>query len=147
MRLLVLLASLLVVVGCDTISETSVQGMYAATVFVEVGPTDGSVDVLAGGGHLILNLWPDGRFETFAARPIGQDEMARDYVSGTYRLDGRRLVFAPDSATWALGWVNEAEVSDRGDRLETPDLPGFGAPFKIVLERRFLECATGLGKA
>ena len=119
-------------VAHDRGAVSNVHGTYRSVVFVEPGPADGGVDVLALGGSITLDLRPDGRAEGTVVIPGGN---ATNYAPGTHRIDvaytvrGDTVVFGARAMLPfdRLRWTPAAR------ELETFPVPARGRPFQILL--------------
>jgi hypothetical protein len=133
----VILIGLLTTSSCKDSTVNDIDGIvgsYNAVIFREPGSSDGGVDILREGGGLTLRLWSDFRAEgkLFIPENIGSNYPPTDTnYSGT--LDLNRDTIRVRSTQTLL---DQFPLIAKDHRLETPDMPGRMATFKIIFEKQ-----------
>lgn len=134
--IILLLTIGLTIFSCKDKSVNSVDqiiGSYKAIVFREPGSQDGGVDILAKGGMLTTRLLSDLKAEGKLVIPdnIGSNFAPTDMnYNGTFTFDADSVHF---KNTQTL--LDYYSFIRKGTRLETPDMIGRMASFKIILEK------------
>jgi len=98
-----------------------VVGFYKAITFIELGRSDGGVDILAGGGILVAQLYADFSVEGYYSIPdtVETSFPPRDMLyKGTFELTDDTLRF---HGTDVAG-LEFLPFIVYDDRLETPDI-------------------------
>ncbi len=131
---LVLTCAVVLLSSCELPSASSaLTGYYESTTLQGIAQADGGVDILAKGGFIRLRLRADSavRDHLFVPPNIGSSHGKLDQrFSGSYLVRGDTLHVTGTGTLIDRPWLIE------GDKLETPNLPGHGAAFKIILAKR-----------
>lgn len=112
-------------------------GFYKATTFTALGSSDGVVDILAGGGILVTQLYSNFTVEGYYFMPdtIPTDFPPRDMLyKGTFQLTDDTLRFFNTD----VEGLEQFPFIVHDDSLETPDISGRLAPFKTILTRKYI---------
>ncbi len=130
----VLICAVFLLSSCEVPTESSaLTGYYESITFREPGQADGGVDILAKGGFIQLRLRADAAVKgrVFVPPNIGTGYGKIDQrFSGSYGVTGDTLRVTGTGTLIDVRWLI------KGDKLETPNLPGHGASFKIILAKR-----------
>ena len=124
-------------ISCNDDSITNAEriaGFYEAIVFTEPGAHDGGVNILANGGVLTARLFSDFKVEGRLVIPedIDSNFAPQDInYCGTFTVNVDTIRFVG-----AETLLDQFPFIIKETRLETPDMTGRMALFKIILDKR-----------
>ena len=123
------LALLVAATGCDSASDDSIAGTYAASQFIATLDSGETVNVLAAGGSITMTLTSDGRASGRLVVPesLAEDSEPITPFDGTYAVMGDTVTFDHEADTF----IRDATWTRSGDQLRTQ---AFG--ITVVLGKR-----------